>query len=209
MKRMFLLLLGDEFKEYFSLTTKQKFYVWYFCLSFCFLCITDDSPIWAIIVVPPTYIYTDTEGNTYFCNTYGVNAWVYGAGSGVVYYGYLYNKEDNTGDKFDTNLDGWKWSMAYEFFKGLVDCIDKPVNVPDEFREISKDYYNYELGGSPESSIQGTVFDKVKGGHQGFIHPMRLMPAIRSFVTKIGGPWWPVSLRGIRQNWKKFMSLIR
>ena len=32
MKRMFLLLLGDEFKEYFSLTTKQKFYVWYFCL---------------------------------------------------------------------------------------------------------------------------------------------------------------------------------
>lgn len=171
MKRMFLLLLGDEFKEYFSLTTKQKFYVWYFCLSFCFLCITDDSPIWAIIVVPPTYIYTDTEGNTYFCNTYGANAWVYGAGSGVVYYGYLYNKEDNTGDKFDTNLDGWKWSMAYEFFKGLVDCIDKPVNVPDEFREISKDYYNYELGGSPESSIQGTVFDKVKGGHQGFIHP--------------------------------------
>ena len=95
MKRMFLLLLGDEFKEYFSLTTKQKFYVWYFCLSFCFLCITDDSPIWAIIVVPPTYIYTDTEGNTYFCNTYGVNAWVYGAGSGVVYYGYLYNKEDS------------------------------------------------------------------------------------------------------------------
>lgn len=122
-------------------------------------------------IMPPTYIYTDTEGNTYFCNTYGVNAWVYGAGSGVVYYGYLYNKEDNTGDKFDTNLDGWKWSMAYEFFKGLVDCIDKPVNVPDEFREISKDYYNYELGGSPESSIQGTVFDKVKGGHQGFIHP--------------------------------------
>ena len=51
MKRMFLLLLGDEFKEYFSLTTKQKFYVWYFCLSFFFLCITDDSPIWAIIVV--------------------------------------------------------------------------------------------------------------------------------------------------------------
>ena len=50
-QRMFLLLLGDEFKEYFSLTTKQKFYVWYFCLSFCFLCITDDSPIWAIIVV--------------------------------------------------------------------------------------------------------------------------------------------------------------
>ncbi|RGO07461.1 hypothetical protein [Phocaeicola dorei] len=51
MKKMFLLLLGNDLKEYFSLTTKQKFYVWYFCLSFCFLCITDDNPIWAIIAV--------------------------------------------------------------------------------------------------------------------------------------------------------------
>ena len=51
MKKKFLLLFGDEFKEYSSLTAKQKFYVWYFCLSLCFLCITDDSPIWAVIVV--------------------------------------------------------------------------------------------------------------------------------------------------------------
>lgn len=51
MKEVLLLLFGDEFGEYFSLTARQKFYVWYFCLSLCFLCITDDSPIWAIIVV--------------------------------------------------------------------------------------------------------------------------------------------------------------
>ena len=51
MKKKFLLLFGDEFKEYFSLTARQKVYVWYFCLSFCFLCITDDSPVWAIAVV--------------------------------------------------------------------------------------------------------------------------------------------------------------
>ena len=51
MKKKFLLLFGDEFKEYSSLTAKQKFYVWYFCLSLCFLCITYDSPIWAVIVV--------------------------------------------------------------------------------------------------------------------------------------------------------------
>ena len=51
MKEVLLLLFGDEFREYFSLTARQKFYVWYFCLSLCFLCITDDSPIWAIIVV--------------------------------------------------------------------------------------------------------------------------------------------------------------
>ena len=33
MKKKFLLLFGDEFKEYSSLTAKQKFYVWYFCLE--------------------------------------------------------------------------------------------------------------------------------------------------------------------------------
>lgn len=51
MKKKFLLLFGDEFKEHFSLTARQKVYVWYFCLSFCSLCITDDSPVWAIAVV--------------------------------------------------------------------------------------------------------------------------------------------------------------
>lgn len=51
MRKFCLLLFGDEFKEYLSLSTKHKFYVWYFCLSMSFLCITDDSPIWAIAVV--------------------------------------------------------------------------------------------------------------------------------------------------------------
>ena len=51
MKRLCLFLFGDDFKEYFSLSAMQKFYVWYFCLSLCFLCITDDSPVWAVVVV--------------------------------------------------------------------------------------------------------------------------------------------------------------
>lgn len=51
MKRLCLFLFGDDFKEYLSLSARQKFYVWYFCLSLCFLCITDDSPLWAIVVV--------------------------------------------------------------------------------------------------------------------------------------------------------------
>lgn len=32
-------------------TLKQKAIVWYFVLSFCSLCITDDSPLWAIAFV--------------------------------------------------------------------------------------------------------------------------------------------------------------
>jgi len=51
MKRLCLFLFGDDFKEYLSLSARQKFYVWYFCLSLCFLCITDDSPVWAIAAV--------------------------------------------------------------------------------------------------------------------------------------------------------------
>lgn len=51
MKKLCMILFRDEFKEFLSLTARQKVYVWYFCLSFCFLCITDDSPVWAIAVV--------------------------------------------------------------------------------------------------------------------------------------------------------------
>lgn len=51
MKRLCLFLFGDDFKEYFSLSAMQKFYVWYFCLSLCLLCITDDSLVWAVVVV--------------------------------------------------------------------------------------------------------------------------------------------------------------
>ena len=51
MKRLCHLLFGEDFKEYLSLSARQKFYMWYFCLSLCLLCITDDSPIWAVVVV--------------------------------------------------------------------------------------------------------------------------------------------------------------
>lgn len=51
MKKLCIILFRDEFKEFLSLTTMQKFYVWYFCLSLYSLCITDDSPVWAIVLV--------------------------------------------------------------------------------------------------------------------------------------------------------------
>ena len=34
-----------------GLTLKQKMIVWYFTVSFCSICITDDSPIWIIALV--------------------------------------------------------------------------------------------------------------------------------------------------------------
>ena len=34
-----------------GLTFKQKAIVWYFSISLCSLCITDESPIWAVIIV--------------------------------------------------------------------------------------------------------------------------------------------------------------
>ncbi len=43
-----------EFIDEFTmpwLTLKQRLIVWYFALSFCLLCIGDESPIWAIFLV--------------------------------------------------------------------------------------------------------------------------------------------------------------
>ena len=34
-----------------GLTWKQKAIVWYFVVSLCTLCVTDDSPIWAIVLI--------------------------------------------------------------------------------------------------------------------------------------------------------------
>jgi hypothetical protein len=34
-----------------NLTWKQRLIVWYFVISLCSLCITDDSPLWAIALV--------------------------------------------------------------------------------------------------------------------------------------------------------------
>jgi len=34
-----------------GLSGKQRAIMWYFCISFCALCITDDAPFWAIILV--------------------------------------------------------------------------------------------------------------------------------------------------------------
>lgn len=34
-----------------GLTWKQRAIVWYFVISLCMLCITDDSPLWAIAFV--------------------------------------------------------------------------------------------------------------------------------------------------------------
>ncbi len=34
-----------------SLTWKQRLIVWYFAISFCTLCVGDDTPIWIIILI--------------------------------------------------------------------------------------------------------------------------------------------------------------
>lgn len=37
-------------------TLKQKFMVWYFILSFCMLCISDDSKLWIVAIVVVNFI---------------------------------------------------------------------------------------------------------------------------------------------------------
>jgi len=52
MKRLLIRILGkDDACFILNLSPKHKVYCLYFCISLCSLCITDDSPLWAIALV--------------------------------------------------------------------------------------------------------------------------------------------------------------
>ena len=116
-------------------------------------------------VNPGKNTYTNEKGEAYFGNTYGE--------SGIVFYGYLKDDTDETGDKLDTDLTGWKWGICYEFFKGVVSVRYKEnIVFPEEYGLISKGFYAYEVEGTGNSCMSRDLFNTEKGGEQGFIHPV-------------------------------------
>ena len=46
-------VINDIFKEtgFDKLTWKQRLIVWYFALSFCSLCVSDETPIWILLLI--------------------------------------------------------------------------------------------------------------------------------------------------------------
>lgn len=41
----------EEAARWRSLTGRERLWSLYFCLSFCLLCVADDSPVWAVAAV--------------------------------------------------------------------------------------------------------------------------------------------------------------
>jgi hypothetical protein len=57
MKRLLIRILGkNDARAILRLSVKHKLYMLYFGLSFCLLCIGDESSIWAIVLVVVNFI---------------------------------------------------------------------------------------------------------------------------------------------------------
>lgn len=117
---------------------------------------------------PGSNNYTNQNREPYFSNTYAEN------GQGTLYVGALKNNQD-TDDKFETNLIGWKWGIVYQLFRGLATSPYKDKAIPARFANISKGLYYYETTSAEQISIRGTVFDTEIGINNGFVHPFGAM----------------------------------
>ena len=52
MKRLLIKILGKkDARAIMRLSVRHKLYCAYFCISFCMLCIGDESPLWVIALV--------------------------------------------------------------------------------------------------------------------------------------------------------------
>lgn len=117
--------------------------------------------------------YKDAAGNTFFVNTYTEDQ------QGIIYYGYL-NDEEDTDDKFISDLTGWKWNICYEFFGGLSYTPYKGIALPERFSAVSKKLYVSENAvedkdNKVESCIKGDVFNRDLGKLYGFVSPFGAM----------------------------------
>ena len=115
-------------------------------------------------VNPGKNTYVNEKGERYFVNTHTGNQY------GYLFYGYLANNTDLSGDKFDTELFGWKWNICYQFFRGFFSYGFKNFSAPETYGLVSKGYYAGEVP-TAQRCLNGTTFNSALGGTQGFIHP--------------------------------------
>jgi hypothetical protein len=48
---LYCLLKHADTRALLRLSLRHKLYILYFCVSLCFICVTDGSPIWGIVLV--------------------------------------------------------------------------------------------------------------------------------------------------------------
>ena len=118
-----------------------------------------------LVKINPGYNkYKDEDGNIIFSNTHTEDQ------QGIIHYGYLNNEED-TDDKFVTNLVGWKRGICHEFFRGLAYTYYKNITLPERFGLVSKGLYYYENESGVDVCMSGTTYFTEIGKKCGFISP--------------------------------------
>lgn len=118
-----------------------------------------------LVKINPGYNkYKDEDGNIIFSNTHTEDQ------QGIIHYGYLNNEED-TDDKFVTNLVGWKRGICHEFFRGLAYTYYKNITLPERFGLVSKGLYYYENESGVDVCMSGTTYFTEIGKKCGFINP--------------------------------------
>lgn len=114
----------------------------------------------------PTRI-KDEEGNPYFSCAHTEDQ------QGIIHYGYLMN-DDDTDNTLHSNIDGWKWNICYQFFRGSVYIYYKPnANLPADFESVSEGLYFYdnETDQNQFYDRYSRIYDRQVAKECGFVHP--------------------------------------
>ena len=121
-----------------------------------------------LVKINPTLTaqYVDELGNPYLACTANED------GVGILLYGYLASDNDTNNTLF-SNVEGWKWNICYQFFRGSVTSLRRE-SVPEDFEIVcaQSDYRNAAY----YTSSSGT-FNRANAKSYGFVHPFGALSA--------------------------------
>ena len=107
--------------------------------------------------------YTDTDGNRIYA--YSIRD---GLEQGILHYGYL-DSDTDTDNRLYSDIKGWKWTLAYEFFRGLMYKSHGGYTYPAAYGAISNGLYLFETAKDCLNFFTKT-YDSILGKEYGFVH---------------------------------------
>lgn len=108
--------------------------------------------------------YKDDEGNRYYvyCDTEDFQ--------GIIHYGYLDNDEDSD-NRLYSDVNGWKWSICYTYFGGLMYKSYGGYTYPTAYGQVSDGLYYTEPEPAEDCLDYRRVYKSKLGKEYGFVHP--------------------------------------
>lgn len=110
-------------------------------------------------VNPGANKYKDEAGNRFYCNTHTEDP------QGILYYG-------DVDDAAGMDLKEWKFSICYEFFRGLATTLYKGIPLPETFRSVSEGMYYSDNLPASGACFKGNTFKADIAKERGFVHPL-------------------------------------